>query len=218
MATNSFVSPKTSVRDIVPGDIIVNAQNVADEWGIVERIDPPSSGPMAMIYLTNKRIFKLSGFWTEWQAISRGQYSDFILEPKNKKAHAQHEVSQVNEEFSSKDAMLYRPYEMHLYLLTLHKDIDTKKADYYDYSIVRSIVIAAKNFQMAMDYILSPERHTGDSPIFMPKCYMGEHEDPLKDCRDGWSDPRNIFCQTIGITREYVDPTILSVSREDTNG
>jgi hypothetical protein len=193
MANNSS-SIKSSPSDILFGDIIINANDVYDVWGIVSKVDPEHK-QSRVVYLTCGRITKFSTYGEKWIAYSPEEYASLMSNPIIIRDHMWKEIAMANME-NDKDQVTH-DISLFLYLLTLPKQVQIETDDIYEHHGVRSMVVAAYTSQSAKSIALTHDR--------------------LDDSQSAWKEQRNILCKTIGFG--FVNkPQIISVSREDVNG
>lgn len=168
--------------------------------GVVSRVEPETSGRTRVIFMTCGRIAKFSTYGAKWLAYSPQAYAAFMSRPENIQARVWREIEQENME-DERAAANYNipPHHMLLFLLTIHQEVVMNGDDEYSRHVVRSMVVAAYTPQCAKDFALSYE-HLDHSSL-------------------AWEDSRNILCKTIGVAFGFgTQRTIVSVSREDTNG
>jgi hypothetical protein len=206
-------SPKSSPDSVKCGDIVINSQDPSDVWGIVSNVRPESLGAKRAIVMQTKRIALFSTYGEKWLAYSPGAYAAFMSKPDNIQVRMWREIEQANAEDEALVASYVLPSEgMRLFLLTLHEDAKVQPTDPYDYSIARSMVVAAYTAQSAKQFVVLPDHCT--------KLSMRDTgNDPLKHCRSAWEEPRNILCKTIGLSFGLgTKTTIVTVSWEENQG
>jgi hypothetical protein len=192
--SNNAGSIKSSPSDIVFGDIVINANDVYDVWGIVSKVDPEHK-QSRVVYLTGKRIAKFSTYSEKWVAYSPEEYASLMSNPIIIRDHMWKEIAMANMEDAQ--PQVTRDLSLFLYLLTLPKQVQMENEDPYEHHCVRSMVVAADTSQSAKSIALTHDR--------------------LDDSQSAWEEPRNILCRTIGFTF-VTKPQIITVSREDQNG
>jgi hypothetical protein len=178
-----------------------------------------------VIFITGGRIAKFSTYREKWLAYSPYAYSVFMSKAENIQARIWREIEYANSEDDALVARHVFPSEgMRLFLLTLHHEANVEPMDYYDYSIVRSMVVASYTAQSAKEFVVSPDRLKERRTALSVRHPNGKSlieigKDPLEHCRSAWEEPRNILCKTIGLSFGLgTKTTIVTVSWEDHQG